>query len=150
MGTRETDLQYIDQHSLKESKMIRKLILCRGLITKSYNIVLSLRSVTKWTRYLMESGIDSRRKKLSWGKNPDRYIPGRCAITITIRNSDSATHIFRKCTFRFFNTESFIYIYIYIYIYTLKWIGSQGDLFFKLFIFLQYVFLVFYTIFRKW
>ena len=40
-------------------------------------------------------------------------------------------------------------IIMYIFIYALKWKGSQGDLFFKLFIFLQLVFRVFYTFFRK-
>ena len=32
----------------------------------------------------LEIGIDSRRKNLSYGKNIDSYIPGRCAITIII------------------------------------------------------------------
>ena len=39
----------------------------------------------------MESGIDSRRKKFSWGKDPERYIPRRYAITISICNSDDNT-----------------------------------------------------------
>ena len=39
----------------------------------------------------MESRIDSRRKKLSRGKDPERYVPGRYIITITICNRDDAT-----------------------------------------------------------
>ena len=39
----------------------------------------------------LESGIDSRRKKLSWSENPEWYIPGRCAITITISDNEDAT-----------------------------------------------------------
>ena len=37
------------------------------------------------------SGIDSRKKRLSGGKDPERHIPGRCTITIIIRNSGDAT-----------------------------------------------------------
>ena len=39
----------------------------------------------------LESGIDSRIEKLSWSKDPERYIPERCTITITICNCDDAT-----------------------------------------------------------
>ena len=39
----------------------------------------------------LESRTDSRRKKLNCGENPERYLPGRCAITITICNNDNAT-----------------------------------------------------------
>ena len=35
--------------------------------------------------------IDSKREKLSWSEDPKRYIPKRCTITMTIRNSDDAT-----------------------------------------------------------
>ena len=41
----------------------------------------------------LESGIDSWRKKFSWGKNPESYIPGRCVITIIICNNDDATQL---------------------------------------------------------
>ena len=34
-----------------------------------------------------ESGADSRRKKLSWNKDPKRYFPRRCTINLTIHNS---------------------------------------------------------------
>ena len=46
----------------------------------------------------LNSWIDNRRKELSWGENPGRYIPGRIAITTTICNNDYTTHILRKCT----------------------------------------------------
>ena len=39
----------------------------------------------------LESGIDSRREKLSWKKDPNRYILGRCTITVTIHNCHDAT-----------------------------------------------------------
>ena len=32
----------------------------------------------------MKGEIESERKKFSWGKNLDSYIPGRCTINITI------------------------------------------------------------------
>ena len=38
-----------------------------------------------------ESRIDSRRKKLTWSKDPESYIPGRCTINIIICKSDDAT-----------------------------------------------------------
>ena len=39
----------------------------------------------------LESGIYRRREKFSRNKNPKRYIPRRCTITITIYNCDYAT-----------------------------------------------------------
>ena len=42
------------------------------------------------------SGIDNRRKKLSRGKDPNRHIPGRCIITITICNNDDAAQSHHK------------------------------------------------------
>ena len=39
----------------------------------------------------LESGIDSRREKLSWSGDPKGYIPRKCPITIAIRNCDDAT-----------------------------------------------------------
>ena len=38
-----------------------------------------------------ESGAGSKKKNLSRGENQERNLPGRCAITITICNSDDAT-----------------------------------------------------------
>ena len=40
---------------------------------------------------ILEIGIDSRREKLSWVKNPERYLPGKFAIIITIYDNDDAT-----------------------------------------------------------
>ena len=37
------------------------------------------------------SGIDSRRNKISWIKDPKRYFPRRCSITLTIYNCHDAT-----------------------------------------------------------
>ena len=39
----------------------------------------------------MESGIDSRRKKFSWNKDPKRCFPRRCSITLIIHNCHDAT-----------------------------------------------------------
>ena len=39
----------------------------------------------------LESGIDSRRKKLSWSKDPKRYFSRRCTITVTIHNCHYTT-----------------------------------------------------------
>ena len=39
----------------------------------------------------LESGADSRRKELSWNKDPKRGFPRRCTITLTIHNSYDAT-----------------------------------------------------------
>ena len=38
----------------------------------------------------LEIWIDSRRKKLGWNKDPKRYFPRRCAITLTIHNCHDA------------------------------------------------------------
>ena len=39
----------------------------------------------------LESGIDSRRRKLSWNKDPKRYISRRCTITIIFHNCHDVT-----------------------------------------------------------
>ena len=39
----------------------------------------------------LESGIDSKRKKLSWNKDPKMYFSRRCTITVTIHNCHDAT-----------------------------------------------------------
>ena len=39
----------------------------------------------------LESGIDSKRKRLSCVENLERYLPGRCAVTITICDHNEAT-----------------------------------------------------------
>ena len=39
----------------------------------------------------LEIGIDNRRKKLSWNKDPKRYFPRRWSITLTIHDFHDAT-----------------------------------------------------------
>ena len=43
----------------------------------------------------LESQTHSWSKKISWGENPERNLPGRCVMTIMICNSDdvSQSHI---------------------------------------------------------
>ena len=40
----------------------------------------------------LESRIDSRRKKISRSKDPKRYFPRICSITLTIHNCYDATY----------------------------------------------------------
>ena len=40
----------------------------------------------------LEIGVDSRRKKLSWSKNPKSYFSRRCTITVTNHNCHDATY----------------------------------------------------------
>ena len=52
----------------------------------------------KYHRNLV-NGIDGRRKKSNRDENPEGYVPGRCAITITIVIAMMLlNHIPRKCT----------------------------------------------------
>ena len=47
----------------------------------------------------LESGVDSRRKKISWNWDPKRDFPRRCTITLTIHiGIIPLNHILRKCT----------------------------------------------------
>ena len=39
----------------------------------------------------LESRLDNKRKKLSWSKDPKKYISMRCTVTVTIHNCDDAT-----------------------------------------------------------
>ena len=39
----------------------------------------------------LKRGIDNRKEKLNWSKDPKRYIPRRCPTSITIYNCDDAT-----------------------------------------------------------
>ena len=39
----------------------------------------------------LERGTDSRKKKLTWGENPERDLPGRCTNTITVCSNDNAS-----------------------------------------------------------
>ena len=104
------NLLHIDQHILKESKTKRKnkaiamidhkkaydmvpwswIINCLKMYKVADNVKRKPRKTGNW--------IDSRRKKLNWGENPERNLPGKCTLSITICNSDDATHVFRKCT----------------------------------------------------
>ena len=59
-----------------------------------------------WENYEnLENGIDSRREKLSWNEDPERYIPERRAITTTICNSDDATEPHTQKMFRRIQTQ---------------------------------------------
>ena len=50
----------------------------------------------------LASGINSRRKNVSRGENPERHHPVRGAVALTIFNSDGATQLYPykgyKCT----------------------------------------------------
>ena len=106
-GSRDTaDLLYIDQHILNESKTIRKN-LPMALIDykKACDIVPHSCIINSLKKYKishevklyrqnhenLESGIDSRRKKLSWIEYPKRYFPRRFSIILTIHNCHYAT-----------------------------------------------------------
>ena len=107
-GSRGTgELLYIDQHILNESKMRRKN-LAMTCIDYEKDIWYVPRKLDNklpqnvqnigWSHKLrrenhenLQSGIDSRREKLSWNEYLKRYLPRRCTITITIYNSDDAT-----------------------------------------------------------
>ena len=103
-GSRSTaELLYIDQHILNESKTRRKnlpmawidykkayymvpqswIIHCLKMYKISHEVINFIEN--------LESGADSRRKKLSWNKDPKRDFPRRCTITLTIHNSHDAT-----------------------------------------------------------
>ena len=52
----------------------------------------------------LESGTDSRKKALNWGKNPERDFPGRCTIPINydfVIAMIPLNYIFRECTRRY-------------------------------------------------
>ena len=51
----------------------------------------------------VEGGIDSRKKRFSSGKNPEWYIPGRFALTITTM---LLNHKLKKCTCGYKLSES--------------------------------------------
>ena len=111
-GTRGTgNLLYIGQHILKESKTRPKNVAMAWIdYKKVYDIVswvidcLKLYKISSEVKVYrenhekLESGIDCKMKNLNWGENSERYLPGRCTITITICDSDDATESHRKCT----------------------------------------------------
>ena len=106
-GTKGTgDLLYIDQHILKSSKTRKEDVAMTWIdYEKPYDMVLQnwiidsqkvqdirlSHKVYRENHEKLESGIDSRRKKLSRGENPERNLPVRCTITITICKSDDST-----------------------------------------------------------
>ena len=105
-------LQYTDQHIPKESKTKRKNVAWIDF-KKAYDGPAKLnyrlsqneqdiqRSHKVYRKYhgKQDSGTDSRKKKLGWGENPERNFPERCAITITICNSNDVTESRTgKCT----------------------------------------------------
>ena len=57
------------------------------MFKKSDEIIKSIEKIMKIWRLQRSAG----GKKLSRGENPERDLPGRCAITITICNSDDTT-----------------------------------------------------------
>ena len=107
---KNTRASYIDQHILREGKVRGKTLAMAWIDNEKYIIcsqkdsqnVLDIQIIHKVCREYhgkLRSGIDSRRKKLRLGKNPERNLLGRCTVTIIISNSDdSLNHILRKCT----------------------------------------------------
>ena len=100
--TQESYSTLINTSSTK-ARRNEKIKLWRGLTTKSilYGSVMdnkllqnvrNIRRSHKLYHENLESEIDSRREKLNWSKDPERYIPGRSTITIIICNSDDITH----------------------------------------------------------
>ena len=100
------ELLYIDQHTLNENKTRRKnpamARIDKNVIwyrpTKLDNkLPQNIQNIT-WSHKVyrenhenLESGIDIRRKKLSWSKDPSRYISTRCTISVTIHDCHDAT-----------------------------------------------------------
>ena len=104
-GTAE--LLYIDQHipkweQVKTEKSSYGLVRLQKTIWYSptkldTKLSQNVQNIT-WSHKLhrkdqarLESAADSRRKKLSWNKDPKRDFPRRCTITLTIHNSHDAT-----------------------------------------------------------
>ena len=100
-GTKE--LIQIDQHILNESKTKRENLAMAWIDNKNvYDMVpqswilhclKKYKILDEFVQFIeiLESGIDSRRTKLSRGKDPKRHIPGRCIITITICDCHDVT-----------------------------------------------------------
>ena len=54
--------------------------------------------VIKFIKETIESGIDIGREKFCYGENPEKYIPVRCANTVTILIAVVPLNpIFKKC-----------------------------------------------------
>ena len=104
------ELLYVDQHILNKSKT-------RGKKKSIYSMDWQQKGIwygsikldnkpsqniqdIRWSHKLyqenhgnLERGIDSKRGKISWGKDPERYILGKGIITITICNNNDATQL---------------------------------------------------------
>ena len=98
------ELLYTDQLILNESKTRWKNLAMAWMnYKKSYDMVpqnwiINMRKISDKVINFIEKTMETFRvqltaveKKFSWGKDPERYIPERCTITITICNSDDAT-----------------------------------------------------------
>ena len=106
-GTRGTrKLLCIDQHIFKESKEMEKCSYGVDWLQKSiwYGLTKLDNRLSQNVHYIwlshkvypeyqgkLEQETDSRTENLSWGENPERDLPGRCTITITICNSKDAS-----------------------------------------------------------
>ena len=103
-GTRGTgDLLYIEQHISSESKTRRKNLamvwmgiqkgLWHSFLTMFQNEQNIRRShwINRENHGKLESRFDNRKKKLSWSENPERGLPWKCAIIITICYRDDDT-----------------------------------------------------------
>ena len=109
-STGTAELLFIDQHILNESKTRRKnlamawidykkaydmvpqswiLLHCLKMYKLSHEVI----NFIELTMKNLESGADSRKKKISWNKDPKRDFPRRCTITLTIHNCHDATEL---------------------------------------------------------
>ena len=92
---------YIDQHILNECKMRRKKFsygidwpqkaICWYKQPQNVQDIKRNYKLYQESHEKLESGIDSWSEKLCSNEDPERYTPGRCTITITVRNNDDAT-----------------------------------------------------------
>ena len=74
---------------MKESENIPEYLKLFRELKKLWNMkVTVIPTVTEKPHKELGSGTNSRRKKLDWGENPERNLPERCTVTITICNSD--------------------------------------------------------------
>ena len=109
-GTKDPEAQqlfYIDQYILNESKTRQKNLamawidykkgIWNGLAKLDNKLPQNVQNI-RWSHKLyqenhknLESGIDSKRKKLSWSKDPKMYFSRRCTITVIVHNFDDAT-----------------------------------------------------------
>ena len=88
---------YIAQQFLKENKRRQNMLLWRGL-TKIRHMILSRKYCLKMYKFsdkVIKSDEETmknwREEEEAWLKNLEQYISLRCAITISICDSDDAT-----------------------------------------------------------